>query len=191
MKYSPDAVLAVIDALNGMNASYILTGSLATNVYCVPRSTLDADFVVDLIPERLEKFFASLGANFVREPQMSFETVTGKAQHKFRYRPTKFLVEIFEARMDDPHERARFDRRRAGPVEGRTAFIPTAEDVIIQKLRWFKQIRRTKDRDDVRNVLNEQWNALDWKYIERWCGEHGTSDLLNEIRNEVRQLRES
>jgi hypothetical protein len=42
-----EIVFAVIDHLNEHNVPYMLVGSLATNVYCVPRSTEDGDVVVD------------------------------------------------------------------------------------------------------------------------------------------------
>ena len=185
MILSPDAVLKVIDSLNVIGAPYIVTGSLARNVYSTPRSTLDADFVVEMDSQQLSTFFAMLNADFRRDPQTAFETVTGKTQHKLCFRKSNFLIEIFEADPSDPHERSRFERRRAGEMEGRTAFIPTAEDVIVQKLRWFKQIRRTKDRDDARDVMVHQWNVLDWSYIERWCQEHQTLFLLEEIKRQV------
>lgn len=183
-----EAVMQVIDALNAMSASYMVTGSLATNTYIPPRSTLAADFVVDMASEKIEQLFRRLSADSVQEPQMAFETVTGKTQHRFRHRGSQFLIEIFEAKMDDPHEAARFERRRTGAVEGRQASVPSAEDIVIQKLRWFKQIRRAKDREDVRLVMAHQWRALDWLYVERWCREHGTLDLLNEIKAEVQPL---
>jgi len=186
--FSPDAVLRVIDALNEAGAPYIVTGSLATNVYCPPRSTIDGDFVVEMTAIELERLFKRLEPDFTREAQMAFETVTGKTQHKFRYRATNFLIEIFEARMEDSHERARFERRRAGNVEGRNAFVPTPEDIVIQKLRWFKQIRRAKDREDVRNLMIHQWTDIDWLYVERWCREHDTEDLLNETKAEVQRI---
>src|SRR5574338_582062 len=105
MKYSPDAVLHMLELLQELGASYIVTGSLATKLY-----------------KRMEK-------DFEQEPQMPFETATGKLQHRFYFRTTSFLIEVFEARMDDPHERARFERSRTGEVEGRHAIIPTAEDI--------------------------------------------------------------
>jgi len=187
--YSPQAVMQVLDLLNESGSPYLVTGSLASNVYSTPRSTLDADFVVEMDPNELERFFSGLNHGFERESQMAFETVTGKLQHRFRHRQTNFLVEIFEARMDDPHERSRFERRRSGDVEGRIGFVPTAEDVIVQKLRWFKQIRRLKDREDVLGVLAYQWKTLDWQYLEHWCGQHETLDLLNDLKEQVKPLR--
>ena len=186
---SPDAVALVIDALNDIGAPYLITGSIASTAYSQPRATADADFVVDAAPDRLQALFVRLGAEFEHEPQMSFETVTGKTQHKFRHRSTKFLVEIFEARMDDPHEQSRFDRRRRETILNRLTYFPTAEDVVVGKLRWFKQIHRVKDRGDLLLVLKRQWDNLDWPYIEHWCREHGTSEVLQALMAEVQSQR--
>lgn len=183
--WSPDAVGMVIDALNQLGSNYIVTGSLASNAYGEPRGTIDADFVLHVKSDEMQRLRKLLKAHFVAEEQMAFETVTGKTQHKFRYAPTKFLIEVFEADLSDPHERSRFDRRQPSTMVGRPTFFPTAEDVIVQKLRWFKRIRRAKDRDDVRNVLIHQWKTLDWQYLEHWCREHETLDLLNEIKQDA------
>jgi hypothetical protein len=41
-----EIVFAVIDYLKEHDVPYMIVGSLATNVYCNPRSTEDGDFVV-------------------------------------------------------------------------------------------------------------------------------------------------
>lgn len=191
MTYSSDAVLFVIDVLNDMGSPYIITDSLATTLYTSPRGSVAADFVVEMEPDELEALFRRLDVRFQQERQMTFETVTGKVQHKFRHRDTPFLVEIFEARMDDPHERARFDRRQSGQVEGRSAFVPTAEDVVVQKLRWAARIARPKDRDDAMKVMAHQWSRLDWAYVEKWADEHGTRALMEQLRSEAKRFLES
>ena len=43
---SDEATVAVIDALQALDIPYILVGSLASNLYGIPRSTKDADFSV-------------------------------------------------------------------------------------------------------------------------------------------------
>ena len=58
------------------------------------------------------------------------------------------------------------------------------EDIIIQKLRW----NRDKDREDVRNIIGVQGDALDWPYIERWCDAHGTRARLEEIRAAIPEI---
>jgi hypothetical protein len=65
-------------------------------------------------------------------------------------------------------------------------YLPTAEDVIIQKLRWSRGAKRSKDFADVVAVLQVQGPArLDWAYIEEWCAKHQTLDLLAEAKAEA------
>ena len=72
---------------------------------------------------------------------------------------------------------------------GRDVYIPTAEDVIIMKLRWAKIAKRGKDRDDVCNIIAVQGDdALDWGYIHHWCDQHGTRALLDELRASIPPL---
>jgi hypothetical protein len=59
--------------------------------------------------------------------------------------------------------------------------VATAEDVVIQKLRW----ARRKDLDDVVNLLAVSGSTLDWAYIRRWTDSHGTSGLLDQLRGEA------
>ena len=185
MIYSREAVIAVIDLLNGIGAPYLVTGALATNVYSEPRSTVDGDFVVDMDSAQLHRLFESLQQDFEIEPQMAFETATGKTLHKFRHRRTEFVVEFFEANMSDPHEASRFARRVQGHVEGRLTFIPTAEDILIQKLRWISRLKRSKDIQDVVMLLRYRANRLDWAYIFEWCERHGTRGTLDELKAEA------
>ena len=187
--HSPDAVAFVIDALNSLGSAYILTGSVASSAYGEPRSTLDADFVLEVKGDEMNRLRRMLESEFESEPQTSFETVTGKAQHRFRHRRTKFLIEVFEARFEDAHERSRFGRRTLASFAGKKTFFPTAEDVVVQKLRWFKQLRRTKDRDDVVKVILVQWNTLDWRYIQNWCQEHETLEILEKVRQKASKTR--
>jgi hypothetical protein len=61
------------------------------------------------------------------------------------------------------------------------AYVQTAEDLIIQKLRW----ARRKDFDDIVNVLTVSAIGLDWKYIKEWTERHGTTALLEELKSEA------
>ena len=83
----------------------------------------------------------------------------------------------------DPQHQERFARRRrlALPDLQIEAVIPTAEDVVIQKLRW----QRDKDLADVRIVMAVQAARLDWSYIQQWTDQHGTTELLNRLKSEL------
>jgi hypothetical protein len=68
---------------------------------------------------------------------------------------------------------------------GRRVWIPTAEDVNVTKLHGAHLARRSKDRDDARDVIAVQGDRIDWDFVHRWCEQHGTRALLDEIRASI------
>ena len=66
-------MVSVADALAASGIAYLLAGSFSSNYYGIPRSTKDADFVVELRGGVGRDFMARLGADFEADPQLSFE----------------------------------------------------------------------------------------------------------------------
>jgi len=174
----------VIDALNRLSVPYMLTGSLASNFYGIPRATMDADFVADFSGHAVDALAGSLGQGLRLDPQASFETVTGTTRYVIRSPVGPFVIELFLP-TDDPHDRERFRRRCRVTLLGRETYVPTVEDVIVTKLRWSRQGRRAKDLDDARNVMAVQRDRIDWAYVNHWCEQHDTLALLERLRTEV------
>ena len=179
-----EAVVAVLDALEAVGVPYMLVGSLASNFHGIPRSTRDADFVVEMPPGVLQQLAAALPTDLTLQPQGAFEGVTGTTRYVIELARSPFVCELF-VRSDDPHDRERFTRRQRARVSGRLAFVATAEDMIVTKLRWALDARRLKDREDIRNMLAVRGAELDWGYLNQWTSAHGTAALLAEIRASV------
>jgi hypothetical protein len=178
---SEEAVLAVIAGLEAACLPYMIVGSLSSNYYGIPRSTRDADLVVQFETQPFAVLTAGLAPGLHLDPQMSFEMVTGTFRHLIHLINSPFTIELFHL-SDDPHDQERFRRRQSVRLFDRKVFVPTPEDVIITKLRWCVQAQRNKDRDDVRDVITVQQGVLDWDYVHGWCERHGTRQLLDEIR---------
>jgi len=178
------ATLAVIDALEAVGVPYMLVGSFASNYYGIPRSTQDADFVVELGGTPIRTVEERLGPEFHLDPQVAFETVTATTRYVVRVAGTGFRIEFFLL-SEDEHDSARFGRRCRVTMLGRQVSLPTAEDVIITKLRWSRGGARAKDLDDARNVIAVQGARIDWDYVASWCDRHGTRDLLESILSSI------
>ena len=179
-----EVVYCVIDALESLGVPHMVVGSFSSNLYGVPRSTQDADLVVDLGDTPVSRVAQELGPDFRLDPQMSFETITCTYRFVATHKATPFKIEFFLL-SDDPHDRERFARRRREPFPEREGFVASPEDVVVTKLRWSKGGSRQKDVEDVRNVLRAQKGHLDWKYVRRWCSIHGTLPLLEKLEREV------
>ncbi len=181
-KSSFEALSEVIRVLQNHNVAYMLVGAFSSNAYGYPRATKDADIVFEFKEGVLNEISAALGEDFRLELQTGCELMTGSIRNILTYTPTKFEIELFRL-SEDPHDQERFARRRRLqlPELQIEAVIPTAEDVVIQKLRW----QRDKDIADVRVVLAIQFHRLDWEYLKHWTEKHGTSELLAQLMKDI------
>ncbi|OFW26263.1 MAG: hypothetical protein A3H97_23360 [Acidobacteria bacterium RIFCSPLOWO2_02_FULL_65_29] len=179
-----EAVVAVLDALDAAGMPYMIVGSLASNFHGIPRSTRDADFVVEVQPGGLDRLGDALPPGLALQRQGSFEVVTGTTRYLIELAGSPFVCELF-ARSDDAHDRERFTRRQRVRMLDRVAAVASAEDMIVTKLRWAMEARRSKDREDIRNILVVRGPELDWAYMQRWAAVHGTVALLVEIRASI------
>jgi len=176
-----DAVVAVFRALDAAGIAYMVVGSLASNFHGIPRSTQDADFVVQLQSGQLTRLESALPPELSLQSQGGFEAVTGTTRYLVTVAGSAFVCELFVL-SDDPHDQDRFGRRELVRVLSQDAYVASAEDMVITKLRWALEAGRSKDRDDVRNMLAVRGPELDWAYIAGWTARHGTSALLADIR---------
>ena len=191
MKSGNEVAARIVAAFEHLGIDYFLAGSFSSNFYGIPRSTKDADFVAILQSGQIQALTDELGSEFQVDPQPSFETITGTFRETIRVPSLPFEIEIFHL-SHDPHDQSRFQRRRRvrDDLIGRDIFLPTAEDVVITKLRWAKEGKRAKDIEDVRDVIAVQGDeAFDWNYIQHWCGIHQTRTLLEEIRASIPPIR--
>jgi hypothetical protein len=176
MTNAADLVHRVVDVLDAQAIPFMVVGSFSSNVYGIPRSTKDADIVIQLGDRPITGVAAALGGDFTLDSQLVFDSITGTTAYRFRHRHSPFMVELFVL-GDDPHDKERFQRRVQETIEGRPIFVPTAEDVIITKLRW----KRRKDIDDVIGVIGVRGERLDLDYVRRWTDQHGTRVLLENL----------
>jgi len=169
----------VIDSLNELGLPYMVVGSLSSNFYGVARNTKDADILIET-DDRLPELYERLQEHFAADPQIGFETVQMTTKHVIRHHGTGFSIELFVL-SNDEHDRLRFQRRIRVQDDPLDAYLPTPEDVIIQKLRW----ARRKDMEDVIDVLLAQHKSLDWPYIRTWCERHGSMGRLQTALDEA------
>jgi hypothetical protein len=174
-----EGVVTLLEAFDAAGVEYVVVGALAAGAWGIPRSTKDADFVVACAAAELDAVLRKLPLAFSPDPQARRELFTGTLRWLLHLADTTFEIEVFLLGAD-PHHAEIFARKRRERILmiDREAWIPTAEDLVIQKLRW----ARRKDLDDAQNILAVQGNAIDYARLENWCARHGTLDRLAEVR---------
>jgi hypothetical protein len=148
----------------------MLVGSFSSNFYGIPRATKDADLMIQISHEQRRSFLAKLPTEMKVDPQMTFETATATTKTLIYGESIGFEIELFDL-SDDLN---RFARRTLVSYMDQMFYLPTAEDMILQKMRWYKKAFRGKDLEDAQSVYLVQKAYLNWNYIMRWAKQHGT-----------------
>ncbi len=96
-----EAVVELVRILESLQIPYMISGSLATNLYGIPRATEDADFVLQLEGGgRLREIAKQLPAELYLEQQAAFEAITASQKYVCRLRDNPFRIELFVLTSD-------------------------------------------------------------------------------------------
>jgi hypothetical protein len=178
-------ICRVTQVFERLGISYYIGGSVASGQYGLPRSTRDVDFIADLREKQVAAFVAALEEDFYVDGNAVLRAVRGLSSFNLIHFETVYKVDIFIV-SDDEWARAKLARRQAkrlaaGP-DAPEAFVSSAEDTVLQKLRWFQKGGGVSERqwDDVLGVLKVQAQALDYAYMQRWATDLGVAELLQQ-----------
>jgi hypothetical protein len=159
---------------------YMLTGSMASNYWGVPRSTHDLDVVLRLPITAVDDLLAAFEDAFFIQRQ-SIESAM-RHPHQFNAIDVQSALKVdFWVLRDDPFEQNIFERRIEVTLFGSRASIATAEDLILHKLYWNKLNPSDRQLRDAAGVYSVQGDALDLAHLERWAATLGVSSELHAI----------
>ena len=178
-----DLVVAIVRRLNDASIPYMITGSLASSFHGEPRSTRDADLVIDPTPDALRRFVDALALEegFYIDADAALDALHHRTQFNLIEVATGWKVD-FVVRKDRPFSIEEFRRRQPVELPGTTAHVATVEDMIIAKLEWALAGESERQLRDVASIVSVVGNNLDQPYIERWVADLGLVDLWEQAR---------
>ena len=152
------------------NVPYMIIGGLANAIWGHPRATLDIDVTIWVLDDQIQKLLSILEEKYVFMVEEPIDFIS-----KTRVLPIKNKENL---RIDIIFGALPFEKDalvRAVEVKVGNSFIKfcTAEDLILFKIIS----ERSKDLEDVRNLLWYQRDNLDYSYLEPRIKE--LSDLLD------------
>lgn len=178
---------AVARALETAGAHFLVGGSLASSLQGIPRSTLDVDLVADLGAGQVAAFVAALGPSFYADAGRIQDGVARRASFNVVDLTNGYKADVYLT-AKDPFGRSQFARRQFVEVaSGLTLPFASPEDVVLQKLRWFRLGGGVSERQwlDALGVLKVQGSRLDREYLRRWAAELDLGDLLARAEGEA------
>lgn len=173
-----ELLLDCVRRLNAGGVVYMLTGSMASNAWGIPRTTHNLDFVIQLPPAQVPAFVAAFA-----NPDYYLDEASVRAAYQPPYQFN--LIHVPSALKADfwllrpvPFEREMFGRRLKDTWFGETIWLATAEDVILHKLCWNRLTPSDRQLDDVAGVVHVQRGKLDGGYLRHWAAELGLASEL-------------
>lgn len=178
-----DVALAVARVLDRCGLRYVVGGSLASSVAGEPRSTIDIDLMVEMTHRAIPCILEGLGPDFHADPDGFARAIRDHSSVNVIHLPSATKVDLFVMGAL-PIESRQMERRRSvqlaeGP--GAQLYVYTPEDILLQKLRWYKLGHGVSDRQwrDVLGIIAVQGDRLDLAYLRAAAAEIDVLDVLN------------
>jgi hypothetical protein len=188
---TPGAALTrLTEVLSGLGIPFLIGGSLASSIHGIPRTTLDVDLVVELLPRHAEPLAGRLRPEFYTDADMIARALeTGRAFNLIHI-ASGYRFGLFPL-SSDAFPQSEFARRR---VEATSPFgaplqlpVATPEDTVLAKLKWFQAGHEVSERqwNDVRGVLEVQKGRLDLEYVRHWACHLRIEEMLDRALREA------
>lgn len=184
-----EVTIRVTQVLEKLNIPYLITGSLASTLYGMVRTTQDSDIVAQMQLEHLQSFVFALQDEFYMDDELIVESIQHHSSFNIIHRESMFKVDIFI-----PHPRPFLQsqlvraRKQVFLFESEvSAKFSSPEDIILVKLEWFRLGSEVSEQQwrDILGVLKTRAGELDLDYLRKWADELKVSDLLERAFNEM------
>ncbi len=171
----------VSSRLDQLNIEYFLVGSLASMHYGRPRFTQDIDLVIALRASQVgdfeEKF--PLDDYYCPPDEVLHDEVSRKGSFNLIHQKSGIKVDII---MNKETEFYLSEFKRKVKVEiatGIEVFIASPEDIILNKLVFYREGESEKHLLDIREMV--MTTKVDRDYIGEWVKRLGLGDLWSKI----------
>jgi hypothetical protein len=182
----PDPIqvaLRVTHVLDTLGMAHTIGGSIAASFAGEPRSTVDIDVVVACVEREVAALVAALAPDFYVDEDAVRRAVRNRTSVNLIDNATMLKVDLFVA-GGTPIDAEQLQRRLLVSLgDGVQLPIHPPEDILLQKLHWFRLGGEVSDRQwrDVVGIVRVQGQRLDLAYLRRQAPVLGVSDLLERV----------
>ena len=178
------SVKPFVEALERIGVHYYIGGSVATYAWGVPRTTADADIVVDLRHEHVLPLVAAIRELYYEDEAMIRDAIDREATFNVIFFANSFKLDIFVAKHEefDELEAQRVRKRSLGSGEGAKLYnVSSPEDIALRKLSWYRSGGEVSERqlNDVTQLFKIWARQLDRVYLRTWGAKLGVRDLID------------
>ena len=177
----PIAVAALVaGTLDRLGILHTIGGSIASSIAGEPRTTVDIDIVAAVGESDIAMIVRAFAEDFYVDERGLRRAVRDRGSTNLIHQASQIKVDIHVA-GGTPLDSQQLERRRTIEITpGQTLHVHPPEDILLQKLRWYRKDGEVSDRQwrDVLGIVRVQGERLDREYLQRNAPILGVADLL-------------
>ncbi len=171
-----------LEQLEALGSIYAVTGSVASNFWGIPRLTHDVDVLVVLTPAQVPRVIAAFSSERYYISELAVrEAVRSGRMFNVIDSQTGDKADLWVSPDDSFSQDMLKRRRRVELLAGVSAFIGSAEDVLLHKLVWNTIAPSERQLADAAGIVAVQAGNLNLPYLREWAAKQGTSALLEDV----------
>ena len=173
----------IVRIFERLKIPYLVTGGMAVLVWGRPRFTADIDIVVEIKPSDvggLVNALKALGKAGYIDEDAATETVVNGGEFNFIDGTTGVKVDFWVSDNGD-FDLSRFERCSTKEILGQKIFFTSPEDLILSKLKWFKESGSNRHLEDAESVLKISGEDLDMEHLKKWAEKLGVMDEFGKM----------
>lgn len=180
----------VAQRLTELKIPYFVGGGVASIVHGEERFTKDVDIVIRISPFLIPRFVKIFETDFVVSTDAVQDALARRYAFNIIHIETAYKIDFYPITDEDEMEIAALARRLQIDIGAGEIWMASAEDVILAKLRWFRQGGEVSEKQwrDVLGVLKVQGKNLNFTYLETMAARFNLADLLLRARADAGEI---
>lgn len=190
MTTQKDFLQRLVKMLDDNRIPYMFSGSIGSGFHGQPRSTNDADIIIDPSSDNLTSFVHSLGPDYYVSKEAAIQALNDNSMFNIIDIKTGWKADLI-IRKKRAYSKQEFSRRKNANLMGMSLWILSSEDSILSKLEWSKGRESETQFKDALGVMTVQWDTLDIDYMKKWAKELQIEDSFEKLLKEGQELKKS
>lgn len=177
-------LIALVKVLNRLKIPYMVTGGIAILMWGRIRLTADIDVIIEMQKDQVRSLRAALlrlGKAAYLDADAMEEALKTHGEFNFIDGSSGLKVDFWILNSKDPFDVSRFKRRVYKSSLGQRVAFTTAEDLLLAKLKWYKESGSNRQWEDVESIVQVSGKKLDRAYIKQWAKKMGLARFLKDL----------